>query len=84
MSRIDPVLRLLAGLIVFFTFVLIACDYGFKSEGQVFQVFSGVLTGLMGAFLARIKPPAHDEVPPPGTSQTTIQATTAAAVSDNH
>jgi hypothetical protein len=78
--KVDPILKLLAGLLVFFTFVLIACDYGFKSEGQVFQVFSGVLTGLMGAFLARIKPPSHDDVTlPPGTSQATIQTTMATA-----
>lgn len=55
MKGLDPVVRLLAGLLVFFTLVLIITDWFFKSEGQVFQVFSNALSGVVGALLMRVK-----------------------------
>ena len=63
MKGLDPVVRLLAGLLVFFTLVLIVTDWFFKSEGQVFQVFSNALSGIVGALLMRVKP----DTPSPGT-----------------
>lgn len=56
---VESVLLLLAGLMIFFTVVLIGCEIKFKDDGQVFQVISGLLTGISGAFLMRIKPRAN-------------------------
>lgn len=41
---------------VFFTFVLFAAESWFQSDSQLFQVIASILTGVTGAFLARIKP----------------------------
>jgi len=60
-AGLDPVTKLLAWLLVFFTVVLISCDYVFRSEGHVFQVFSGMITGIGGALLVRVKPSPHDD-----------------------
>lgn len=64
MKGLDPVVRLLAGLLVFFTLVLIITDWFFKSEGQVFQVFSNALSGVVGALLMRVKAEEHPKDPP--------------------
>lgn len=66
-STVEPILKILCLLMVFFTVVLISVDYLFKGEGQVFQVVSSVLAGVTGAFLARINP--HQNPPPGPTVQ---------------
>ncbi len=59
---------------ILFSVVLIFCEHYFPMDGQIFQVFSGLLTGISGAFLMRIKPrgtePGVD--PPPSKTTTTI------------
>lgn len=64
-TGIDAITWLLAWLLVFFTVVLVLCDYLFKSEGHVFQVFSGMITGIGGALLVRVKPARDDAGTPP-------------------
>ena len=76
MKGLDPVVRLLAGLLVFFTLVLIVTDWFFKSEGQVFQVFSNALSGIVGALLMRVKP---DSPAPPGTHTVSASVTETSA-----
>lgn len=56
MKRIDPTLLLLFFGLVFFTGILIFVEKVFSTDGQVFQVISGVLTGFAGAFFGRMKP----------------------------
>ncbi len=71
---VEPVLMLLAGLMIFFTGMLIFVEHFFASDGQVFQVISSLLTGISGAFLMRIKP--RGPASPEDLSNTTIATTT--------
>ena len=53
----------LAVLIVVFAIGLVAVDKTFQGEGEVFQVFANLLSGLVAALLARITPPkAQDAI----------------------
>jgi hypothetical protein len=55
MRKIDPNLYLLTGLVIFFSFLLLWVEYVFHDDGQVFQVFSNLLSGVGGALLLAIK-----------------------------
>lgn len=72
-TTVDPMDRLIFGGIIFFTLLMIGESRWSPSDGQTFQVLTGCITGLMGAFLARIKPP--EKRLPPGTDQTTLSTT---------
>ncbi len=54
-----------------FSVVLIFCEHYFPMDGQIFQVFSGLLTGISGAFLMRIKPRGLDPSGDPAPTKTT-------------
>ncbi len=72
-TRVEPVVFLLAFLMVLFSVVLICCEHYFPMDGQIFQVFSGLLTGISGAFLMRIKPRGSDPAgETPSKTTTTI------------
>lgn len=58
--KLEPVLKLLFVCMVFFTLVLFAAEVWFANDSQLFQVVAGVLTGVVGAFLGRIKPSKGD------------------------
>jgi len=60
MKRLDPVLILLFCCMMFFTSILFAAEIWFNSDSQLFQVVAGILTGIVGAFLGRIKPEKGD------------------------
>lgn len=52
---IDRILYLLfAGMLVF-AVMLVLVEKFFASDGQIFQVVAGLLTGFSGAFFAKIK-----------------------------
>ena len=70
--RIDPTLLLLFYGLIFFTGILIFVEHFFTSDGQVFQVISGVLTGFAGAFFGRMKPGNEH----PGEAVTSATVTT--------
>lgn len=53
---VDHVLVILLATMLFFTLCMFASEVWFGSDGQFFQVISNLLTGVTGAFLARIKP----------------------------
>jgi hypothetical protein len=55
-EKLDPVLRLLVLCMIFFTAILFAAEVWFNNDSQLFQVVAGILTGITGAFLGRIKP----------------------------
>lgn len=77
-NRIEPVLLLLAGMIVFFTVVLIGSAHFFPNDGQTFQVISQLLAGVSGAFLLRITPTtkkAEDAAAGAATSSVTLETT---------
>ena len=64
-EKIEPILYLLSALIVLFTSVLIGVEWAFKDDAQVFQVVASILSGLAGAFMARIKPANQNSAPLP-------------------
>lgn len=62
-SKVDPILWMLFAGMFMFAGVLIFIEYAFKDDGQLFQVFSGMLTAFSGAFFMRVKP---KDPPQPG------------------
>jgi hypothetical protein len=61
----DIVNKTLVALIISFAIMLILVDKIFNSEGEVFQVFSTLLSGFSAAFIARITPrPVEPPAPP--------------------
>jgi len=55
-DKIEPIIIVLCGLILFFTLTIIYTAHMFKDDGQLFQVFSNSLAGVTGALLMRVKP----------------------------
>lgn len=72
MPRLGPVGQLHI-LILFFTFVILYCERFHGSDGQLFQVFAGILTGLTGVLIGYGKQRlgVHDDEPPlpPGSKR---------------
>ena len=63
--KLDPILKLLLGGIVFFTAVIIYTQKYFPNDGQTFQVFSNLLAGFAGAFLGFATKSLGIETQPP-------------------
>ena len=61
MPRLEPVIMLLTGLVVFFSLLLIGVAVWMSMDGQTFQVISGLVTGFAGALLMRVKPRAAED-----------------------
>ena len=61
---VDGVTLLLFGGMIFFTLVLLLVEKFYPNDGQVFQVFAGLLSGFAGAFFLRVKPPESSTKPP--------------------
>jgi hypothetical protein len=75
--KLEPVLILLAVLVICFTVALFVAEKAFPNDGQIFQVISGLVTGFSGALLMRVKPrSAGDDLPEGSAQQTTTQQTT--------
>jgi len=55
MKQLDPLIKMLVGLIVFFALVVMWCAHNLKSDGQTFQVMSGAFSAFVGALLMWIK-----------------------------
>lgn len=66
--RSDTTLRVLCGFTVFFTFVTIGVVFWRPNDGQIYTVFSGLLTGFAGALMMHLK---GGEKPPPGSTTVT-------------
>ena len=76
-GHMEPIDMLLFIGMMVFSVIIFVCNVMFPMDGQIFQVYSGVLGGFTGAFFARLKdskvtppPPADEpkptEVPPEG------------------
>ena len=61
MKRIDPILWLLLGGIIWASLMLILCDEIFNSDGEVFQVFAALVAGFSGSFFTRLKHGSVDD-----------------------
>ena len=55
-AKIEPVVLLLACLMLMFTLALFVSNKMFPMDGQMFQVIAGLLSGISGAFMMRVKP----------------------------
>lgn len=62
-TRLEPIIKLLSALMIFFTAALFLCVLKFSDDGQLFQVISGLLTAISGGFMMRIKPPSTTPLP---------------------
>lgn len=72
-ERVEPIVALLFGGLVFFTGMVFMCEHFYKDDGQLFQVISNLLSAFSGAFFMRIKA-RGTETPqvPPGTTTATV------------
>jgi hypothetical protein len=76
--RLSPINQLQA-LILFFTGVILYCEKFHSADGQLFQVFAGILTGLTGVLIGYGKQQlgVHDDEPlPPGSKRVTAGSIT--------
>lgn len=71
-NRVDSVVFLLTGLVLSFVGVLIWVAVNLKSDGQTFQIISGLVTGFSGALLMRINP---TKTPALDTSDASVKKT---------
>lgn len=55
-TGVEPIIWLLSGLLIFFSGILILCDVKLANDGQVFQVFAGIVSNITGALFMRVKP----------------------------
>lgn len=53
--KLDPIDRLLFIGMMVFSVIIFVCNVMFPMDGQIFQVYSGVLGAFSGAFFARLK-----------------------------
>lgn len=69
---IEPIIWLLALMVVFFAVLVVLVAKWSPSDGQVFQVISGALATIIGIFANRIMPAKRDPTTsvPPGTTIT--------------
>lgn len=69
--KVEPIIRLLAGLLLVYTLFLFAANYLFPDDGQFYQTLSGVETGIFGLLAGLLVPrKSSSEIPAsPGSSQ---------------
>lgn len=68
-GHMEPIdILLFAGMMIF-SVIIVVCNIIFPMDGQIFQVFSGILGGFAGAFFARLKTSTHPEEQRPDPAQ---------------
>lgn len=74
-EKVEPIIWLLAFMVTFFALLVVAISKWSPSDGQVFQVVSGMATTILGIFANRIMPALSKklppEPPPPGSTMQT-------------
>ncbi len=55
-ERIEPIVWMLAALIIFFAVLMVGISRWAPNDGQTFQALVGLLTTFSGAFVMRVKP----------------------------
>lgn len=69
---IEPIIKLLTALVVFFILLLMVESRIAPNDGQTFQVISGVLATFSGVLAGRINPMGKKpDQPPPGSTTIT-------------
>lgn len=79
MSKLEPVLRLLAALVVFFTVCLFLATRFFPQNATLFNAIYGMANGFGGAMLLRVKPQSKEEEAA-GLAQTTATTATTTTI----
>jgi hypothetical protein len=75
MRDLEPIIKLLAGLLVFSIVVAFAAEVFFPSDGAFFQLVSNLVSGILGALLMRTKPRDSTEPTKSTTFTTTVEET---------
>jgi len=70
--REDKTLIVLCGFSIFYTLVLLLIIWWKPNDASIWQLFSGILTGFIGALGLHLK---GERVSPPGTTTATTTAT---------
>ena len=70
MRSLDPAVKLLAGLLVIFTFALFLGEWWFKADSEFYQTLAGLVSGISGALLMRITGHSAGQPTPGQSSQT--------------
>lgn len=79
-NPVEPIVKLMVGLVLIFTCMLIGVARFLSSDGQTFQIIAGLVTGFSGALLMRVKPrAATPDDPPPVTLRRTVDMHTESA-----
>jgi hypothetical protein len=81
-SKIEPVVYLLTGLLIFFTLATFLAEWWFRTDGAFFQSISNMLSMIAGALMMKIKVDLDHPRPPMGvqiaqstpTTNTTVTA----------
>lgn len=83
-EKLDPNVKLLAILLVFFSTLMFLSEWWFQSDSQFFQAIAAVFSGVSGALLAMVKSKNSDtpgsaasspgllngkEIPPPESAK---------------
>ncbi len=71
-GKIEPIVLFLFFGIVFFSGVILLCEHFYPMDGQLFQVFTGILGNFTGALFMRVKGAAPDADTPPSKTTTTV------------
>lgn len=73
LKDIEPLLKILFFLVVFFAIALCLVSHFQPNDGQTFQIMAGGFTGSLAVFLAWMKPPGDwsptPKPPPPGVEK---------------
>lgn len=74
-GKLEPIMVILVGLMVFYTLTLFLAEWKFQTDAVFFQATSNILSGIVGAFLARIKGPTEHSsgIEDPKSSLTVIK-----------
>lgn len=68
-QKIEPIIYLLFGAVVFFSLMLVGISKWSPNDGQTFQCISTLVSGFAGALMMRVKPPDTRQPLPPGSTQ---------------
>ena len=68
-GHMEPIDMLLFIGMMVFSVIIFVCNVMFPMDGQIFQVYSGILGGFAGAFFARLKDSKHPPEEKPAASE---------------
>lgn len=83
--KLEPIVLLLAGMVVFNEILLVGSAHFFPTDGQTFQVIGNAVSAFIGALLMRVKPQSKSDetvMPPPGGKIESSTVTSASVESD--